>query len=137
MCWCAMFTAARLRADGSEFERVDDLRPAACHSCAVGWCPYAADLDRAGVRLDRVGQSSRLVGRIGTAPTAPPDRPAEAVFAQPSAGGRVTQARRNSIPRQRLAALTWDKQHPVARTRSSSVRLSPHSWGCRTPLSVA
>jgi CRISPR-associated endonuclease Cas1 len=42
-----------------------------------------------------------------------PNRAIEAGAAHRSAGGRVTQARRDSIRRQRLAALEWDKNHPA------------------------
>lgn len=41
-----------------------------------------------------------------------PDRPSTAATAHQTAGTRVTQARRDSIRRQRNAALEWDRTHP-------------------------
>jgi hypothetical protein len=40
-----------------------------------------------------------------------PDRSAKAAVAHKEAGARVTQARRDSIRRQRLAGLEWDRTH--------------------------
>jgi CRISP-associated protein Cas1 len=42
-----------------------------------------------------------------------PNRATAATTAHRAAGGRVTQARRDSIRRQRLAALEWDRRNPV------------------------
>jgi hypothetical protein len=42
-----------------------------------------------------------------------PNRATDASAAQRVAGSRVTQARRDSIRRQRLASLEWDKSHPT------------------------
>jgi CRISPR-associated endonuclease Cas1 len=51
-----------------------------------------------------------------------PNRSTEARAAHRAAGGRVTQARRDSIRRQRLAALEWDKTNPVRPSREEFTR---------------
>jgi CRISPR-associated endonuclease Cas1 len=59
-----------------------------------------------------------------------PNRETDATTAHRSAGRRVTQARRDSIRRQRLAALEWDKNHPVRPDPDEFTRdILPHLAG--------
>jgi hypothetical protein len=59
-----------------------------------------------------------------------PNQATEATTAHRSAGSRVTQARRDSIRRQRLAALEWDKSHPVRPDPTEFTRdILPHLDG--------
>ncbi len=59
-----------------------------------------------------------------------PNRATDATAAHRSAGGRVTQARRDSIRRQRLAALEWDKNHPTRPDPTEFTRdILPHLTG--------
>jgi hypothetical protein len=54
-----------------------------------------------------------------------PARPVDARAAHRAAGSRVTQARRDSIRRQRLAALEWDRLHPTRPDADEFTRTNP------------
>lgn len=59
-----------------------------------------------------------------------PNRATDATTAHRSAGSRVTQARRDSIRRQRRAALEWDKNHPARPDPAEFTRdILPHMDG--------
>jgi CRISPR-associated endonuclease Cas1 len=59
-----------------------------------------------------------------------PNRSTDARTGHRAAGSRVTQARRDSIRRQRLTALEWDKNHPVRPDRDEFTReILPHLDG--------